>query len=476
LINVETRNDVSITEADTNSVDLVFTVSLSAPSGKTVTVNYGTASGTATALDDFQATSGLLTFPPELAQQTVHVEILGDPWDEPDEDLFVQLATPANATISDGQGRGVIVDNDVTPTVSIDSGTAAKAGQPAHVTLRLTATSTQTITVLYATVNGTAVAGTDFTATSGMATFTPDQLTQTVDVQTTADAPERDETFTLRLSHGTNVTIRYPDGTGTIRNRRKGDLNGDGNPDLLWQHTDGRLEAWFMSGVTKIGSAALASTASGWAVVGLGDFNADGMQDVVFEHTAGTLKARFLTDTTQLSEQSLTPSSVTDANWRITGVGDLNGDGQPDLYWQHQTNGQLAVWLMNGTTETSGSSLNPNQVADTAWQVQGVDTLNADTQVDLVWQHLTSNQLSAWLMSGLTQSSGPSLTPSTVTSGWVIRAVVDLNVDGHPDLVFQNSSTGLVTVWLMNELVQSSGEWLSPTGMGESGWTLVSPK
>jgi hypothetical protein len=79
-------------------------------------------------------------------------------------------------------------------------------------------------------------------------------------------------------------------------------------------------------------------------------------------------------------------------------------------------------------------------------------------------------------MSGLTQSSGPSLTPSTVTSGWVIRAVVDLNVDGHPDLVFQNSSTGLVTVWLMNELVQSSGEWLSPTGMGESGWTLVSPK
>lgn len=76
---------------------------------------------------------------------------------------------------------------------------------------------------------------------------------------------------------------------------------------------------------------------------------------------------------------------------------------------------------MNGTTQSSGIALNPNQVADTAWQIQGVDTLNADTQVDLVWQHLTSNQLSVvdergdadlWACADAVDG----------TSGWVIRA------------------------------------------------------
>ncbi len=370
----------------------------------------------------------------------------------------------------------MIVDDDSTPGVAVEA-SAAKAGSPLSFTLRLTASSNQTITVRYQTVDGTAVAGVDYTAASNTVTFTAGQVTRTVDVATIPDAPERDETVTLHLYDPINVLMQAADADGTIRNRRKGDLNGDGYPDLLWQHTDGRLEAWFMNGATQIGtSAVVPSTTSGWTVVGLGDFNSDGMQDLVWAHTDGSISVWLMADTTRLSGQATTPGAVADVNWRIRGVDDLNRDGQPDLYWQHLTTGQLAAWTMNGLTQIAGFSLNPNQVADTNWRIMGTGFFNADPEVDLVWMHQTSGALSAWLMTGATQSSGPGLTPSSISPVWRLAAVSDLNADGSADLLWQHTTTGEVSVWFMNGVTQTSGQALSPTAMAESGWTLVSPK
>jgi CSLREA domain-containing protein len=108
-------NNVSQNEGNSGTTPFVFTVTLSAASASTVTVNYATADGTATAPSDYAATSGTLTFAPGVTTQTITVNVVGDTTPEPNETFTVNLSTPANATIAAGTGTGTIVDDDAAP-------------------------------------------------------------------------------------------------------------------------------------------------------------------------------------------------------------------------------------------------------------------------------------------------------------------------------------------------------------------------
>jgi uncharacterized repeat protein (TIGR01451 family) len=105
--------DVTVTEGDAGPTDAVFTVTLSAASGQTVTVNYATADNTASAPADYTTASGSLTFTPGVTTQTITVTVQGDTLDEPSETFFVDLSGEVNATLSDNQGLGAITDDDI---------------------------------------------------------------------------------------------------------------------------------------------------------------------------------------------------------------------------------------------------------------------------------------------------------------------------------------------------------------------------
>ncbi len=106
-------NDVAITEGNTGTQSAVFTVTLSAASGRTVTVSYDTGDATAMAGRDFVTASGFLTFSPGTVTRPISVLVNGDFGVEINETFAVNLSSPANATIVDGQGVGTINDNDV---------------------------------------------------------------------------------------------------------------------------------------------------------------------------------------------------------------------------------------------------------------------------------------------------------------------------------------------------------------------------
>lgn len=105
-------DDETVTEGDTGPTDVPFTVSLSAASSRTVTVDFATADDTATTPSDYQQTNGTLTFEPGQTSKEVTVPVNGDTTDEPDETFFVNLSSPTNASISDVQGVGTIEDDD----------------------------------------------------------------------------------------------------------------------------------------------------------------------------------------------------------------------------------------------------------------------------------------------------------------------------------------------------------------------------
>ncbi|MFN3887311.1 MAG: beta strand repeat-containing protein [Aquabacterium sp.] len=111
-------DDVSVVEGNTGTVNAVFTVTLSAASGQTVSVNYATADGTATQPADYTNTSGTLTFTAGQTSRTITVPVIGETVPEANESFFVNLSGATNATIADNQGVGTITNDDVPVTVS----------------------------------------------------------------------------------------------------------------------------------------------------------------------------------------------------------------------------------------------------------------------------------------------------------------------------------------------------------------------
>ena len=105
-------NDLNITEGASGTSVANFTVSLSGTSSQTVTVNYATANNTAIAGDDYTSASGTLTFTPGQTTQSISVGINGDVFNEDNVSFNVNLTSPTNATISDSQGVGTILDDD----------------------------------------------------------------------------------------------------------------------------------------------------------------------------------------------------------------------------------------------------------------------------------------------------------------------------------------------------------------------------
>jgi hypothetical protein len=90
-------------------------------------------------------------------------------------------------------------------------------------TVTLSAASSSTISVPYATANGTATAGTDFTATSGTLTFAPGETQKMVVVSVIGDTTlEPDETFFVNLGTPTNAVLGDAQGQGTIQNDEVG--------------------------------------------------------------------------------------------------------------------------------------------------------------------------------------------------------------------------------------------------------------
>jgi len=215
-------DDVNVTEGDSGTVTASFTVTLSAASLLPVTVDFATANGSATAPGDYLPAGGALLFVPGQTTQSVSVTVNGDTLDEANETFLVNLSNAINATIDSGQGVGTIIDDDAPPSLSINDVSLTEGDPPPArknfiFTVTLSSASGQTVTVHYATQNGTAIANEDYEQTNGTVTFVPGDTTEDVTTRVFRDTtPEPDETYFVNLSSPTNATIADGQGLGTI--------------------------------------------------------------------------------------------------------------------------------------------------------------------------------------------------------------------------------------------------------------------
>ena len=163
-----------------------------------------------------------MTFSPGQTSQQVTVNVSGDTTPEANETFFVNLSAAKGATLFDGQGLGTLL-NDEGPVLKINNVSKAEgnSGTTAYTfTVTLSPASTGTVTVKYATANGTATAGSDYTPIPAtLLTFSPGQTSKQVTVKVTGDTTrEANETFFVNLSAAKGATLFDGQGKGTLLN------------------------------------------------------------------------------------------------------------------------------------------------------------------------------------------------------------------------------------------------------------------
>jgi hypothetical protein len=217
-------DDIVVTEAEA-TVAATFTVSIpvAVPTADVV-VDYATgpaSSGVpATPGVDYTPAAGTLTIPSGSLSATVTVNVLGDTLDEPPETFAVNLSNPVNATLGDAHGECTIDDNDAAPTLSVADLTITEGDSGTKNALFHVSLSTATgldVTVAYATADGTAMAGSDYTATAGTLTLPAGSTSATIPVPILGDVDdELDETFLMNLTLPVNATLADGQGQATI--------------------------------------------------------------------------------------------------------------------------------------------------------------------------------------------------------------------------------------------------------------------
>jgi formylglycine-generating enzyme required for sulfatase activity/murein DD-endopeptidase MepM/ murein hydrolase activator NlpD len=245
----------------------------------------------------------------------------------------------------------------------------------------------------------------------------------------------------------------------------RNDFNGDGNPDLLFQDDDGFMAVWMMNGPNLVSAKFLEPNRPGdsrYRIVATGDFNGDGKEDVIFQHADGTLAAWFMGGTRLTQGALLTPSNPGDPDWRVVGSGDFNQDNHPDLVFQH-ADGTLALWRMNGIELSSAALFHPENPGS-GWRVVGVGDFSSDSKPDLVFQD-AEGTLAVWMLDGNSLTMSTLLEPPNPGPGWRMASAADRNQDGNPDLLFQHTNRDLAA-WFMNGTTMQEARLLEPSNPG----------
>jgi hypothetical protein len=238
-----------------------------------------------------------------------------------------------------------------------------------------------------------------------------------------------------------------------------GDFDGDGVPDLVWQNDTTRtVGVWHLSGPAATTRHRISYPAPGnypgWTLVTVADMDNNGVPDLVWQNDATRAVGTWYMSGADGSEVTGIEMQAPDSypGWKLVAVADMDRNGVPDLIWQHDSTRNVGTWYMGGAKALTLLSVDYQAPGEyPGWRVVAAADMDGNGVPDLVWQHDATRQVGTWYLNGAKATTllrvefqAPGAYP-----GWKIVSVVDMDRDGVHDLVWQHDTTREVGTWYM---------------------------
>ena len=227
--------------------------------------------------------------------------------------------------------------------------------------------------------------------------------------------------------------------------------------DLFWRNRSpsgpmaGRNVLWGMAGPEYGGSfkdLTVVPEAS-WSVAAVADYNQDGSSDYLWRNQATGENLWWIMDAQGSSFTSwVRLTTVAYPEWSIVGAADTNGDQQIDVLWRNTKTGTNLWWLMKGDQIASVKEIQSLDPVYADWEIKGVGDVDKDGEIDLFWSHRSTGTMSVWLMKGGIVKE--SVVIEADSKGGRGQGLADFNNDGQLDIVLRNAATGENSLWIMD--------------------------
>ncbi|WP_166828858.1 Calx-beta domain-containing protein [Thalassoroseus pseudoceratinae] len=343
-------NDLAIAEADAGTIATAgFAVVLSQPVDRDVTVEYATANGTANGGSDFIATTGTLTIPAGQTRGIVNVGVTGDNLVELSENFALNIANVSaegrDVTIADSQGLATITNDDSAAVsigdVRVRSGNSESLEVVFNVSL--SQPSDADVQIDFATVDGTAIAGEDYTATTGTLTIPAGQTSAQITVDASGSRFSSEQlNFTVDLANlnasGRDVTVADSQAEAVIRPLLQTVVSSAVDPEMI--------------------SIQYPSSASG-------NFDGDesGLKDDLLFWNPATGENLLLLEDGTSQENPIGPTVINDGMFRQLIVGNFDEGDSDSLFFWDPASGTNRLLHLSYDTETNQVSANLQQNA-----------------------------------------------------------------------------------------------------------------
>ena len=284
---------------------------------------------------------------------------------------------------------------------------------------------------------------------------------------------------------GTPDCLDECDEDSTNHCRRRGDLNGDGVPDVIVQNNSSRtVSAWLLGPDGSIGSVeGVLTPAAGQVPVATADFGADGIRELVLQNAAarqlfawslggphGTVPIR--------GEAVLGPDArpfAPPTNLAVQGSIDADADGQVDLLARDLSTGLLHVWKMSGTRVVSTRTL-PAVPSSPVWNIAGVIEGPDAASWIVVGHNRVNRRVTLWTVRGSTLASTVAVTGA---GGAPVQTPVGSTVvgvrrfaDDDPLSLLVRAGNGRVDRWRLD----AQGRYLRGSAVTPSAQQSVVPR
>ncbi|WP_040335820.1 M6 family metalloprotease domain-containing protein [Candidatus Magnetobacterium casense] len=259
------------------------------------------------------------------------------------------------------------------------------------------------------------------------------------------------------------------------------DLDGDGISDIQGYHTS-PLGVWLLNSDGGVVAKKNVGYAIGWSVLGTGHFNAAGRSNILLRHWAGAITVW----TVGKGGTSLYHGDRVeeiDPSWVFKGIGNFYGNKKDCVIWQCQNekgctngkkDGQIVIWRMTTDSTSNKVSISSNKVLidnlGSNWHLKAIADFNGDGFDDMLWYETGNKQFVIFFMKNGELIDIPSVTfangkPVDLKSHWLLLEAARFDGDSKADILWRNTDTGEVAMWLMNDsTIVSFGPVKGPNG------------